>query len=29
LDAVLAGDLDTIVDALVQAERAEQLAAEG
>jgi hypothetical protein len=26
---VLAGDLDTIVDALVQAERAEQLAAEG
>jgi peptide chain release factor 1 len=29
LDAVLAGDLDPIVDALVQAERAEQLAAEG
>ena len=28
LDAVLAGDLDPIVDALVQAERAEQLAAE-
>ncbi|MFM7060971.1 MAG: peptide chain release factor-like protein, partial [Actinomycetes bacterium] len=29
LDAVLAGDLDPIIDALVQAERAEQLAAEG
>ena len=28
LDAVLAGDLDPIVDALVQAERAEQLSAE-
>ena len=28
LDAVLAGDLDAIVDALITAERAEQLAAD-